>query len=216
VFTCRYADQRWAIARAVAQAAKRAAAARAIPAPPESLGGKGLAEFLEAGELKVQIDPKFPQAVGIANILGRVAQFGNCQLDILKNEESDCPYFTTDFSVGNEASSDERILNRVLPLTPAIAIRIRPAFDHDPNVIDFEFEKFSFTRRYLRRQEAVAINRLRVQSAEDTVFFRDDQPWVERFIEKNRHFRVDTQIVRAAAPGGPAHFRQRIVAFQRG
>lgn len=199
----------------VAQVAIKADAEGAIQPPPESLGGTGLTELLKGEKLKIKIDPRFPQAVGIANILGRVAGFGNCHWDILKNEEPESPYFTSDYPVGNEPSSDPSILNRVLPLTPAIAIRVRPTRDRDRNVISFEFPNFTFSRRYVRRQEAISINRLLARSAEDTVFFRDDQPWVPGFIEKNRNFRVDTEVIKASAPGVPAHFRQGIVAFQR-
>lgn len=35
------------------------------------------------------------------------------------------------------------------------------------------------------------MNRLLVRCAEDVVFYRDEHPWVRRFIEKNRQFRVD-------------------------
>jgi hypothetical protein len=30
-----------------------------------------------------------------------------------------------------------------------------------------------------------------VRCAEDTVFYRDDSAWVQRFIAKNRHYRVE-------------------------
>jgi hypothetical protein len=199
----------------VARVAIKANTEGAFAAPPESLGGEGLAELLKGEKLTIQIDPKFPQAVGIANILDRVARFGNCHWDILKNEEPESPYFTSDYPVANELSSDPSILYRVLPLTPAVAIRIRPTRNRDQNVMSFEFPKFTFSRRYVRKQEAISINRLLVRSAEDTVFFRDDQPWVPRFIEKNRHFRVDTEVINASVSGVPAHFRQAVVAFQR-
>ena len=48
-----------------------------IPAPPAELGGNDLVELLESGKVKFEVDPKYPQAVGIENILQRVATFGN-------------------------------------------------------------------------------------------------------------------------------------------
>jgi hypothetical protein len=166
--------------------------------------------------VKITIDPKYPQAVGIANILERVVQFGNCHWEILRNEEPDCPFFTSDFPVGNEPSTDARVLNRVLPLSPDLAVRIQPDLNLDRTAANFEFKKFSYRRRFVRRQEAIAVNRLLVQSAEDTVFFCDDQPWIGKFIEKNRNYRVDTETVKnEALPAGALQFRQAIVPFQR-
>jgi hypothetical protein len=107
--------------------------------------------------VKITIDPKYPQAVGIANILERVVQFGNCHWEILRNEEPDCPFFTSDFPVGNEPSTDARVLNRVLPLSPDLAVRIQPDLNLDRTAANFEFKKFSYRRRFVRRQEAIAV-----------------------------------------------------------
>jgi len=40
----------------------------------------------------------------------------------------------------------------------------------------------------------ITINRLIVRCAEDIVFYRDDLAWVRRFIEKNRHYRIEPTI----------------------
>jgi Protein of unknown function (DUF4238) len=184
------------------------------PVPPPELGGKELAELLESGEVKVEVDPKFPQAIGISNILQHVATFGNFRWDVLLNDNSDCPFFTSDFPVGNEPTSDERVLNRVVPLTPTLAIRIQPDITLDRTLANFEFTKFSSHRHKVGRQEAVKINRLLVQSAEDTVFFRDNQSWVAGFVKKNRHFRVETFEV-PQAPGTPPRLRTAVRPFQR-
>jgi hypothetical protein len=201
----------------VAQVGKKLEALGGVPPPPEILGGKNLTDLLDKGVVKIKIDPKYPQAVGIANILQRVAWFGNCHWEILRNEESDCRFFTSDFPIGNEASLDPRVLNRVLPLTPGLAVRIQPNLAVDRATVNFDFKHFSYKRRFVRRQEAISINRLLVQSAEDTVLFCEDQRWVAKFIEKNRHFRVDTEIVKnAALPQGALHFRQAIVTFHHG
>jgi hypothetical protein len=67
----------------------------------------------------------------------------------------------------------------------------------------------------LKREEAVGINRLLVQSAEDTIFFRDDLHWLGRFIEKNRHFRVGMDMVKNPAANELPRMRQNVVPFER-
>ena len=85
------------------EAITKAADARgAFAPPPAELGGKDLTDLLDSGGIKIVVDPKMPQAVGIANILNRVAAFGNCKWDILINEHENCPFFTSDFPVANE------------------------------------------------------------------------------------------------------------------
>jgi len=183
-----------------------------IPAPPPQLGGESLTDLLESGKVKFEVDPKYPQAVGISNILGRVAAFGNFKWDILINENRDCPFFTSDFPVGTEPADNGRVSNRIVPLAPSIAVRFRPDINLDRDRANYEFSNFSFERLKVSRQEAITLNRLLVRSAEDTVFFRDDRPWIVEFIEKNRHFRTGT--VETKHPAGLS-YQQAIVRFDR-
>jgi hypothetical protein len=182
-----------------------------IPPPPPALGGKDLIDLLESGKVKFEVDPKFPQAIGVSNILQRVVMFGNFSWDVLINDHADCPFFTSDFPVGNESTSDRRVINRIIPLTPVLAIRIQPNLNIDRNALDYQFRQFSYQRRRLKRQDAVNINRLLVQCAEDTVFFRDDQAWVSDFITKNRHFRIETETIQIPTPNGSAQWSRQIV-----
>jgi hypothetical protein len=46
--------------------------------------------------------------------------------------------------------------------------------------------------RKLKSKEVTDINRLIVQCAEDLVLYRDDHAWVENFVTKNRHYRVES------------------------
>lgn len=192
--------------------AKAADAKGAFKPPPAELGGKDLTELLDSGGIKIVVDKKMPQAVGIANILDRVAAFGNCKWEVLLNDHKDCQFFTSDFPVANEQSSNPNILNRIVPLAPYIAIRVKP--DANSRGGDFTFKNFSFERKNVTRQEAIEINRLLVRSAEDTVFYRDQQAWVAPFIEKNRNYRMDTQTVNPGN-GLPARYRQGVVRFDR-
>jgi Protein of unknown function (DUF4238) len=188
-----------------------------FPQPPPELGGKSFAELLGSGDIKFEVDPKYPQAVGISNILQRVATFGNSDWECLINHHQDCPFFTSDFPVGIETTSDKRVLNRIFPLSPTLAIRIRPDINFPRDSANFEFRNFSFQRRNVTRREAIGINRLIVQAAEDMVFYRGNQLWVEGFVEKNRHFRIDGENIQIAQPQGHIQWsRQAIMPFKRG
>ena len=162
-----------------------------IPPPPKELGGESLVELLGAGAVKVNVDPKFAQAIGISSIRRSLAIFGNFKWDILLNDFNHSPFFTSDFPAAIEETSDGLIINRIVPLAPNLAIRIRPDRTIDKDLADFSFANFRYHRRNISQKEAVKINRLIVRCAEDTVFYRDDSAWVQRFIAKNRHYRVE-------------------------
>ncbi len=101
-------------------------AAGAFPAPPEALGGVSLTELLGQGALTFRVDPKFPQAIGITNILKMVLTFGNSGWELLRNPFADSPFFTSDFPAAVEPSADPRVINRIVPLTPFLAVRLCP------------------------------------------------------------------------------------------
>lgn len=162
-----------------------------IPPSPEKLGGKSLVELLRTGAVRIKVDPKFPQAMGISLILRFVAMLGNFDWEILLNEYDDSPFFTSDFPAAIEETEDRRILNRIVPLTPNVAVRIKPNLSIDSNSRDLSFANFSCSRRHVNHKEIVEINQLIVRCAEDTVFFRDDAAWVKRFVSKNRYYRVE-------------------------
>jgi hypothetical protein len=115
---------------------------------------------------------------------------------------------------GNAAAASLKLVDdgdlRALGLVPFVG-QLAPSEDHTPGRLGDHLQAAA-TRADRRR---FSLNRLLVRSAEDTVFFRDDRPWVAGFITKNRHFRVDTEVVKASAPGAPARFRQGIVASYR-
>src|SRR3972149_5091805 len=162
-----------------------------VPQPPPELGCTSLTEALAQGVVKVEIDGKYPQAIGIPSISAIVAAFGNFRWEILHNCFNDSPFFTSDFPVAIELTNDPRIVNRIVPLSPALAIRIKPDLTLDKNRLDLSFKNFSSCIRKIDHKEVIHINRLIVRCAEDFVFYRDDYPWVQPFITKNRHYRVE-------------------------
>lgn len=187
-----------------------------IPAPPSELGGGTLTELLESGKVVLGIDPKYPQAVGIASIFQKIAMLGNGRWEILVNDHTDCPFFTSDFPVTVEAAADSSVLNWIVPLSPRIAARMRSGSKRSRDDTNFDFRGFSWDRRAVTRHQAVEINRLLVRSAEDTVFFSDDQAWITRFIAKNRHFRVDAENFHGPVAGGVGQVsRLAILPFKR-
>lgn len=162
-----------------------------FPPPPAVLGGASLTELLRDGAAKVMIDPKYPQAIGIDSILGFINIFGNCKWEILQNDFKDSPFFTSDFPIAIEKTSDPRVLNRIVPLTPYLAVRIKPDISIDRTQIDLSFPKFSCVSRHIGHGDVVKINTLLVRCAEDTVFYRDNTSWVQPFIRKNQHYRIE-------------------------
>jgi hypothetical protein len=82
-----------------------------------------------------------------------------------------------------------------VPLAPDIAIRICPDFDRKRSD-DFTFPGFSSKRRKVGAAEIRDINRLIVRSAESLIFYRDDYDWVARFIERHKHYRVESAVRR--------------------
>lgn len=175
-----------------------------LPPSPPALGSKNLSELLDDGIVHFKIDPKYPQAIGTTNILHRLVIFGNSRWELLFNNHADCPFFTSDFPVAIEKTRDPRVLGRLFPLTPGVAARVTPDIEVERRGADLSFKHFSLARRTLTRQQAILINRLLVQSAEDIVFFSSRQSWIRRFIEKNRYFRIEPETVRIA--DGTGHF----------
>lgn len=181
--------------------------------PPGILGANSLTELLDKGEVRIKVDPKYPQAIGISSILDIVKNFGNFKWDILVNTFNDSPFFTSDFPVANENTKGARVTNRIVPLTPYLAIRACPDPSLDRERFDFSFPFFQHTFRKISRSEVEKINRLIVRCAESTVFFRDQYAWVPSFVRNNSRFRVEirTQTIPHTA-GSTLFFQEEIVA----
>ena len=167
-----------------------------LPPPPPVLGGKTMTELLQSGDLQISIDPKYPQAIGIASILLLTITFGNFKWDVLINPFDKSPFFTSDFPIAIERTPGTRVLNKIVPLAPHLAIRIRPNLSYERKHPDYSFSAFRRTIRKLSRSEVMKINRLIVRCAETTVFFRDNYEWVASFVKKNANFRVEMRTVK--------------------
>lgn len=167
-----------------------------LPPPPPVLGGKSLTDLLRSEDIQISIDPKYPQAIGIDSILPLIITFGNFKWDVLLNPFDKSPFFTSDFPIAIERTPDARILNKIVPLAPHLAIRIRPNLSYDRKHPDYSFSGFRRAIRKLSRSEVMNINRLIVRCAETTVFFRDNYEWVSSFVKKNANYRIEMKIVK--------------------
>jgi hypothetical protein len=165
---------------------------KAFPQPPKSLAGGTLSDMLNDGRVEIQIDPQYPSAIGIAKILKRVSVFGNSCWDIMTNSNEGCEFFTSDYPVAIEPTSNPRILSRLVPLTPNIAVRIIPDSAYSRAEPDLKFPGFRYRKFEIDAAEARRLNQLLVRCAEDIVLASDWQDWRPRFIEKHRHYRLDT------------------------
>jgi hypothetical protein len=162
-----------------------------MPKAPEALGEKSITELLADGIVKVTVDPKYPQAVGISNILHYVSIFGNSPWEILRNENADSPFFTSDYPAAIETFDLNTPINRIVPLAPDLAVRIMPDIRLSGTKRDLSFAKFKAAPRRLKRAEVLDLNRLIVRCAEDLILYRDDREWVEGFVAKNQRYRIE-------------------------
>lgn len=181
-----------------------------VPPPPDILGASTMAELLDTGKVKVSIDGKYPQAIGIANVLDTTSMFGNAAWDIIINvHASDNPLFTSDYPAPLQQSAAPRVMSRIIPLAPDIAVRITPELSRRRET-DLSFPRMRFRTERPASGEVREINRLIVQSAEELVFFRDDLYWIPGFVARNRNFRVEP--ITETIPAGDAYLT---VATQR-
>jgi len=162
-----------------------------IGAPPPELRVSSLTELLLSGRLRIELDLKYPQAIGIASILQQTNTLGNFGWEILVNN-TDSPFFTSDLPIAIESTNDLRIINKIVPLTPKLAVRLHPNLSIDKNTVDFSFKGFCREVRLVSRAEVLSINTLLVRCAESVVFFSQNHDWVERFVRKNSRFRIET------------------------
>ena len=174
----------------------------AFPTAPEELGGKTLVELLSEGVVKFDVDQKYPQAIGISNILDVTNSIGNGDWDIIRNPHPDLPFFTSDYPVGVSYTRDNRIADHLVPLAPDLAVCIHPEIDPSPG--DQLGQKTGFRYRYLNasRTDVRRINQIMVRCAEDLIFYTEENKWIDRFVAKNAMYKVEMRVDQIPMGGG--------------
>lgn len=158
---------------------------------PDSLGNKTLSELLDSKEAEVDINPKYPQAIGITTIMGRTSLFGNSPWEIIRNElATTSPFVTSDFPASLEPSNDPRVMNRVVPLAPDLAVRIWPDIELSRAPVDLTFAKHRQIVRKANFQTVSSLNQTIVRNAEDLVFYGPELTWIPGFVKRNKDYRV--------------------------
>ncbi len=172
-----------------------------IPTLPPELGYNTLTDLFDCGKVSVEIDARYPQALGITSIKSWVKRFENSEWDVLLNSVDGSPFFTSEFPLAIEKTKNFGEINIVVPLSPKLAIRILFDSSLGRDHIDFSSSIFRHRVRKLSRSDVVKVNRLIVRCAEDTVFFRDDYEWIRKFVMRNSLFRIERRTRRVECDG---------------
>ncbi|MEP7351428.1 MAG: DUF4238 domain-containing protein [Sphingorhabdus sp.] len=169
--------------------------------PPAELGGKSATELIQNGALQIEIDQKYPQAMGISNVVNLSNSMASFHWEILLNPKSDkFPFLSSDFPAAIERPNLRVPANRIVPLRPDLAVRIipqiRPAGRPDMN------SDFLYKIRQISPSEVRQINVILVQSAEDLVFAPVKAKWVTQLVKKNAKFRIELEHSRMPTGAG--------------
>jgi hypothetical protein len=161
-----------------------------LPPLPAVLGGS-VKEAIETGKVRVEVDEKYSQALGIAQILERTALFGNARWEILRVRNDDSLFLSSDYPIAMEFTSKPHVVNRLIPLAPDLAIRMVPDTGPRTSEATLDFADFRYCVRSPSAGESRNINRTIVRCAEDLVFSSRAADWLVRFVSKNRRFQLD-------------------------
>lgn len=173
-----------------------------LPPAPSILGGKSLTELIENGKVEVKIDKKYPQAIGIKSIMSHVKMFGNFTWEILINPYDESPFFTSDYPVALYEEHNFLFTKRIFPLTPYLAVKIHHNYELKRGDASFNFSKFKYSKHKISRKEVAKINRLIVQCAEDIIFYKEDYPWVKKFIKKHSNYYIEPRLDKRGSGSG--------------
>lgn len=160
-----------------------------FPSAPAELGGASLTELLNSGVVRFDIDRKYPQALGIGQVLEVALTFESCDWEMLHSDSPSKPFMTSDFPASIERTHTREPARRVVALAPGLAVRVTPG----SNALKRRTgHRVPGTRRHRKvgGHEVVDLNRAIVRCAEELVFYRDEAPWVVPFVDANRHYRV--------------------------
>lgn len=170
-----------------------------IPKAPDVLGGKSLTELLDEGTIKLTVDEKFPQTLGIAGVLHRVSGFGNASWAVVHNPHHDSPFFTSDFPIAVHQFGDT--FSRLIPLAPDLALGV-VADARYRKIIDLSFPGNRRVVTTASRNLVRTLNQQIVRSAEKAVFFRDNLRWIPGFVAKHARYRVEFVPTQLKTPTG--------------
>jgi len=155
-----------------------------LPEIPSSITEQDVASLFE-----VEVDKKFPQAMGVLALHDLVNSFSNGSWLFIHNEFEECPFFTSDFPIVSLQSLHAPNSTMVFVLLPNLAVSISPGLmktiENQPL-----FENFCCRRLRANRKQIFQLNGLFVRAADDMVFFRAEERWMKRCFEKNRNFRT--------------------------
>jgi hypothetical protein len=205
------------LAAAVQTAAEILDANGKLPKVPDILGGKSLTDLLSDGSVVVNVDGRYPQAIGIANILAHAGTFGNALWDVMFADAAGGGFLTSDFPIAFGHSYDSRVVSKLVPLAPDVALCIHPMLRERSKPPDLSFAKFRARFREVPFVEVRKINQQLVRAAETMIFSSVDGDWLLPFVRKNRDFRAETLVERIPAPTGGRLIvaTQRIVPYKR-
>jgi hypothetical protein len=170
-------------------------AAGRFPPPPLSIGGLSMTDLLEGGMVNIEVDRKFPQAMGIRAIYDLLFLMGNFDWDVMENRfHAESPFFTSDFPIGIVPSAELPTLDKIIPLSPDLAVRLRPNKQSLIRKVRNDFAGFRYRRVHLNHDEVTQINELIARCAETEVYFKKDKHDVSEVIRSNAGFRIETSV----------------------
>lgn len=158
------------------------------------LRGRRFSRLLSSGSLRFKVDGRYSQSFGASDMERTAQMLTHGSWEFLHNKFVDSSFFTSDYPVALESTNDWRINNKIVPLTPELALRIRPSFRTSES--DKPFADFTVTRKVISRKTVTDLNRLIVRSAEQLVIFRDDLKWIPGFIKNNADYRVVSKVMK--------------------
>lgn len=165
-----------------------------LPKAPKELGGGSISDLLASGELIFNVDEKYPQAVGISQVIERTARFGNSCWDILINKNAGHQFLTSDFPLAIEDGDDPRFHHKLVPLAPDLAVRVIPDLSLSrEEMADINFSKFRYRYLDVEPDKVAEINTRIVRCAEEFVFLPNDNSDLRQLVEENRSFRIEVK-----------------------
>lgn len=173
-----------------------------LPEPPPTLEGESITKLLREGKIEIGVDPKYPQAVGIKSIFSLIGSYGNFDWEILHNRHLELPFITSDFPLVAQATRDPRVLIRIFPLSPYLAVKLIPKIGIPREELNLEFKHFRFCCKKLKKKEVRSTNRLIAQCAEDLILSSRDSVELRHLAETCAGYRLESKEYRLPSGNG--------------